>query len=543
MQSSADLGPGDPDRIADYRVLGRLGAGGQGVVYLGEAPSGQRVAIKKLLTHFDTEQTRQQFAKEVFAAERVAPFCTAQVLHVELEGPAPYVVSEYIEGETLQQRVNDGGPITGTALHRLAIGTATALTAIHQAGVVHRDFKPANVMLGADGPRVIDFGIARALSTEVTDTSRVVGTPAYMAPEQLRGEQAGPATDMFAWASVIAYAATGRTLFQAPSVMAVMHRIVGAEPDLSDLPDDLRPVLRNCLEKNPDRRPSAQQVLAMLLGRSTPEHDAADAAPVLAEAADLLQASPPKLLPAGARPVPAPNPRFEFRPLALIAGAVVLLLLGGAWVADVRPWDSSSSSSLTPVIPTDTATTAASAVATGTATGTPPPTASLRAPTTSPTRTSARTAKQAPAGGASPRRSSESAGDEEPDDEPAPDAVEGDGDGTNPIPLKFRGFWEGSFDLSSGTSTTVNGQSDDVAGNIVLSMPKLACGGFMDFDHATADALYLDARITYDPDDNCDQFGHGVVTWSLQSKNTLVMVWQEAANPDQTVFNTELSKS
>jgi predicted Ser/Thr protein kinase len=291
VPDATDLRPGDPEEIAGYRVVSRLGAGGQGVVYLATASSGERVAIKQLRFGPQDERARQQFAKEVAAARLVAPFCTAQVLDAELEGPAPYVVSEYIEGLSLQQRIERRGPMTGAALHRLAIGTATALAAIHQAGVVHRDFKPANVMLAYDGPRVIDFGIARDLSTETTVTSRVFGTPAYMAPEQLRAERVGPATDMFAWASVIAYAATGQAPFEAPHMVAVMHRISAEEPDLAGVPPELVGVLRQCLDKDPPGRPSAQQVLALLLGRPAPEHDASDATQVLAEATGIVHAA------------------------------------------------------------------------------------------------------------------------------------------------------------------------------------------------------------------------------------------------------------
>ncbi|HST83640.1 MAG TPA: protein kinase [Kineosporiaceae bacterium] len=291
MADVTDLRPGDPEQIAGYRIVSRLGAGGQGVVYLATAPSGGRVAIKQLRFGPDDDRARQQFAKEVAAARLVAPFCTAQVLDADLDGPSPYVVSEYIDGPSLQQRIERRGPMTGADLQRLAIGTATALAAIHQVGVVHRDFKPANVMLAYDGPRVIDFGIARDLSTDTTVTSRVFGTPAYMAPEQLRGERIGPATDMFAWASVIAYAATGRAPFEAPHMVAVMHRISSGEPELTGVPPEMATVLRLCLDKDPAHRPTAQQTLALLLGRPAPEHDVSDPTRVLAEATGLVHAA------------------------------------------------------------------------------------------------------------------------------------------------------------------------------------------------------------------------------------------------------------
>ncbi|MCD5314545.1 serine/threonine-protein kinase [Kineosporia babensis] len=281
MPDASKLRTGDPAEVSGYRILRRLGQGGQGVVFLGVGPDGARVAVKQL--KLEDERSRLQFAKEVSAARRVAPFCTARIIAFDLEGESPYVVSEFIEGPSLQRLVRDTGPITGTRLQRLAIGTATALAAIHQAGVVHRDLKPANVMISPEGPRVIDFGIARDLSHDTTVTSRIFGTPAYMAPEQIRSERVSPQTDMFAWASVIAFAATGRAPFEAGHMMAVVHRITTMEPSLDGVPDALAEVLKLCLNKDAAQRPSAQQALAMLLGRPQPAHDQADPTLVLAE--------------------------------------------------------------------------------------------------------------------------------------------------------------------------------------------------------------------------------------------------------------------
>jgi hypothetical protein len=303
-----DLRPDDPESIAGYRVLSRLGSGGQGVVFLAAASSGDLVAIKLLLHGSGDTQARAQFAKEVAAARLVAPFCTAQVVDAQLDADPPYVVSEFIPGPSLQQQIQRTGPIQGTSLQRMAIGTATALAAIHQAGVVHRDFKPANVMISPEGPRVIDFGIARDLSTDLTVTSRVVGTPVYMSPEQLRADVVGPATDMFAWASVIVYAATGRAPFEAEHMVAVMYRITSGEPDLSGVPDALVGVLRQCLEKDPARRPTAQQALARLLGRPGSQPDQTDPTTVLAEATGLVRGAagaPTVRGPAYGQPPPA----------------------------------------------------------------------------------------------------------------------------------------------------------------------------------------------------------------------------------------------
>ena len=288
MPDVTPLRTGDPEQVAGHRLAGRIGAGGQGVVYLGMSALGEPVAIK--LLRVEDERSREQFAKEVAAARRVAPFCTAQILDFDLEAQPPYVISEFIEGLSLQQYVETRGPLTGTRLQRLAIGTATALAAIHQAGVVHRDMKPANVMLSPEGPRVIDFGIARDLSNDTTKVSKLFGTPAYMSPEQLRGERVGPSTDLFAWGSVMTFAATGRAPFEAPHMMAAINKIAHEEPDLTGVPPELLTVLRQCFSKDPAYRPTAQHALSMLLGRPE-ETNPPNSAVVLAEATQLVESS------------------------------------------------------------------------------------------------------------------------------------------------------------------------------------------------------------------------------------------------------------
>ncbi|MEU4546035.1 serine/threonine-protein kinase [Nonomuraea dietziae] len=258
MPQAAPLREGDPAAIGAYLIVGRLGEGGQGVVHLGRAPDGRPVAVKVLR---DGVAADDRFAKEIAAARRVEPFCVAQVLDASLSG-RPYIVTEYIEGPTLQQAGRRGG----AELQRLAVATATALAAIHQAGVVHRDFKPANVLLGPGGPRVIDFGIARATDAGATVTSSIVGTPAYMAPEQLAGAQVGPATDVFAWASVMVWAGTGAPPFGEDTLPAIINRILHNEPQMGDLPQPLRSIVYDCLAKDPARRPAMQDVLLRLLG-------------------------------------------------------------------------------------------------------------------------------------------------------------------------------------------------------------------------------------------------------------------------------------
>ncbi|MGC4878982.1 serine/threonine-protein kinase [Micromonospora sp. DT43] len=261
----AKLWTHDPVTAGPYRLVGRLGAGGQGVVYLGEDDAGDRVAVKMVNIDLTDPRARSQFVKEIAAARRVAPFCTAQVLFAEVDGERPYVVSEFIEGLTLHRHVRERGPVTGNALHRLAVGTVTALAAIHSAGVVHCDFKPDNVVLGEDGPRVIDFGIARALGVTETASSRVMGTTAYMAPERFRNDAVGPPCDVFAWAATIAFAAGGQPPFGNDSLFAVMHRVLHDPPDLPALPPVLNELIRECLAKDPADRPAAEHVLVRLL--------------------------------------------------------------------------------------------------------------------------------------------------------------------------------------------------------------------------------------------------------------------------------------
>ncbi|MCX4471078.1 protein kinase [Micromonospora sp. NBC_01655] len=270
MPEMTPLGPWDPDRTGPYELLSRLGAGGQGVVYLGRDQEGTLVAVKMInLDLHLNPRAKNQFAKEIAAARRVAPFCTAQILFADVDSDPPYVVSEYIEGPTLQRHVREHGPITGNALHRLAVGTATALTAIHQSDVVHCDLKPDNVVLGADGPRVIDFGIARALDVTETMTSRIMGTAPYMAPERFRDDEVGPASDVFAWAATIAFAAAGQPPFGTGTVVAVMNRVLHDPPELAGLSGPLAELVAQCLDKDHRARPPAEQVLLRLLGHTS----------------------------------------------------------------------------------------------------------------------------------------------------------------------------------------------------------------------------------------------------------------------------------
>jgi serine/threonine protein kinase len=264
---SMPLRPGDPARVGAYRLLGRLGQGGQGVVYLGEDPRGYNVAVKVLKIEIrDDTKAKARFVREIAAARKVAPFCTARILAFDIEGELPFVASEFISGPTLEQRVARYGPIAGTDLDRLAIGTAAALAAIHEASVVHCDLKPANVVLGPDWPRVIDFGIARAI--DGTGTQTIMGSPAYMSPERYLNDSVGAAADVFSWAATIAYAASGRAPFGHDGSLAIMRRVIDQPPVLSNLAPQMDELLRQCLHKDPDDRPAATEVLLRLVAKS-----------------------------------------------------------------------------------------------------------------------------------------------------------------------------------------------------------------------------------------------------------------------------------
>ncbi|WP_405140808.1 protein kinase [Sphaerisporangium sp. NBC_01403] len=266
MPDVQPLEPSDPVRLGAFRIVGRIGEGGQGVVYLGETDSGGLVAVKLFHARLGHDPAlADSFMRELDVAKRVARFCTAQVLDSGMTGSRPYIVSEYVPGPSLSEVVAAQGPRSGSALERLAIGTATALVSLHDAGIIHRDLKPHNVLIGPDGPRVIDFGIARALAGTSTVTSQVVGTPAYMAPEQLTAGEVGRALDVFAWASTIAYAATGRPPFGNDSIPAIINRILNQDPDLGETEEPLRGLLAECLSKDPSRRPAAPRILDRLV--------------------------------------------------------------------------------------------------------------------------------------------------------------------------------------------------------------------------------------------------------------------------------------
>jgi predicted Ser/Thr protein kinase len=260
------LRPEDPRHIAGFEVVGRLGAGGMGVVYLAEHPQLGSAALKFVRDGSAAEASfRARFRREVEAAERVASPRVASVLAADPDADTPWLATAFVDGPTLREAIDDVGSMRGDRLVALAVALADALAAIHRAGIVHRDLKPANILLTPETPVVIDFGIAAVREAPaLTRTGMALGTPGWMAPEQVQGRRSGPATDVFAWGLVVAYAASGRPLFGTGRADALLYRVVHESPDLPTLPPPLDSLVSAALAKEPDARPDLAQVLAAL---------------------------------------------------------------------------------------------------------------------------------------------------------------------------------------------------------------------------------------------------------------------------------------
>ena len=290
-------------RVGPYRIARRLGAGGMGVVYLGhDDTSGTEAAVKLIRPeHSANPSFRARLRREVTAARRVPRFCTAPVLAADLEADQPWLATEYIDGPSLDVAMLEEGTLAGPRLEAFAVSIAAALRAIHGHGVIHRDLKPSNVLLSRQGPRVIDFGIARVdgAETQLTQTGVLVGTPAYMAPEQLGSEPATAAVDVFAWASLVTYAATGRPPFGSGD--GALYAILHAEPDLGALAEPLRGLVAAAFGKEPVARPSAAELVDRL-SRSAAEVTTQ----VLAAAAAPPNLAAPTPRPVALSPVPPP---------------------------------------------------------------------------------------------------------------------------------------------------------------------------------------------------------------------------------------------
>lgn len=268
LGSLTPLIAGDPARVGRYELIGRLGVGGMGTVYLGRNDD-RVVAVKVIRPELALDSSfRARFRDEARVARGVAAFCTAQVLDADPDADPPYIVTEYIDGVPLDHVVQTKGPLPSSTLHGVAVGVATALAAIHAVGLVHRDLKPSNVLLSLSGPRVIDFGIARSLTAPGGHTLAgvIVGTPGWMAPEQLLGEPATPAADVFAWGCLVVFAATGRGPWGEGTPTTVAHAVLHQPPDLSGVEGPLHSLIEAALRSDVRRRPAARELVLSQLG-------------------------------------------------------------------------------------------------------------------------------------------------------------------------------------------------------------------------------------------------------------------------------------
>ncbi len=347
----------DPRQLGPYRIVGRLGEGGMGSVFLAQKSDDTYVALKVIRAELaDDTEFRLRFRSEVSRARQVPPFCTAEVLDADIEHDPPYLVVEYVDGPSLTAVVQERGPLSPANQHGLAVGVAVALTAIHGAGVIHRDLKPSNVLLAPGSPKVIDFGIARAVdaTSASTTTDHLIGTVAYMAPERFGpegGKALTPAADIFAWGGVVAYAGLGRTPFGADIPAALAIRIMTAPPDLHGLQGPIRELVEHALAKNPADRPTARELVDGLLatGSGRPARPAAFAEQPEVLAAAGIAPNPPtrSTVVAGGSPAarartverlslaPAPTVTVRPRPGGSMAAA------GGAAASSPQRWRSS----------------------------------------------------------------------------------------------------------------------------------------------------------------------------------------------------------
>ncbi|TWF94016.1 serine/threonine-protein kinase [Saccharopolyspora dendranthemae] len=262
----------DPTRVGDYRLLARLGRGAMGGVYLGRSRGGRVVAVKVIRADLaEDPEFRERFRREADAAHAVGGFWTAAVVNADPDAEQPWLATEYVPGPTLHQAVADHGALPEETVRSLGAGLAEALVAIHNAGLVHRDLKPANVLLGPDGPRVIDFGISRAMSGHaLTATGIFLGTPGFFSPEQTLGTDVGPPSDVFSLGAVLAFAATGCGPFGEESTASLLYKVAHGEPHLDEAPEGLRPLLAECLQKDPAARPTPTQMLDRI-GETSPQ--------------------------------------------------------------------------------------------------------------------------------------------------------------------------------------------------------------------------------------------------------------------------------
>ncbi|MFJ4666913.1 serine/threonine-protein kinase [Kitasatospora purpeofusca] len=578
------LGSDDPRQVGAYRLLRRLGAGGMGRVYLGRTAGGRTVAVKVVRGELaEDAEFRARFRQEVAAARRVGGTWTAPVLDADTEGAHPWVATGYVAGPALGGAVREYGPLTDPAVRTLGAVLAQALEHVHGLGLVHRDVKPSNVLLTLDGPRLIDFGIARALdaATGLTQSGFVVGSPGFMSPEQANGRPVGPPGDVFSLGAVLAYAATGVHPFgEGVSAAVLLYRVVHEEPDLTGLaPGPLRSIVLDCLAKDPALRPTPRRLrelldpdgsavgrlghgggwlppaLAAAVGRSAVqlldlegEEDASDAGGGAGGGGEAVERTPTSVTGGGGASVgasgswevpsgPTPPgsvdgaPRRRQGVAALVVAAVLLVLAGGGYGA-YRAWG--------PEEPDPGPTAVASGGgATGAQTTTPGGTSATGGATQAP---------PSPVPSVSPRLSSS------PSSSPSPTGSTGSSttaapSGPNVVPEAFLGTWRGDMvtqkGVPAGATTLVIGraaigQEATTSRNELTGLLSITCEGAWTLTSAEPEKLVFTSRLVRSSLPGACTGGAYSETLTLQKDGTVRFASADpnAGNPSGTLRRT-----
>jgi len=359
------LNPGDPESIGGYVLVDRLGSGGMGVVYLGRSASGRQVAVKVVHAQYALdEEFRARFRQEVAAARRVSGAFTAPVVDADPDAEQPWMATLYVPGRTLSDTVAKGGPLRGRELRTLGLGLVEALRDIHRAGLVHRDLKPSNVLMAEDGPRVIDFGISRAVDNQaLTVTGRLVGTPPFMSPEQFAAPRdVTAASDVFSLGSLLVYAATGNRPFDGESPYLTGYQVMYEAPVLDGVAEPLRTIAERCLDKDPAARPELAELHRMLLALPDSAASVVPVTPgVTGSAETRLQVSPARPVPgdpdttAGERRTDRTRTGHGRRGRRILVSLAAALAVTGLGIAAVKTGSHHSSASQSPTASAPTA--------------------------------------------------------------------------------------------------------------------------------------------------------------------------------------------